>query len=154
MPKLKPDTEWPTPEEEDAIQEGIARDPDTWELAEGDFARMRPASEVVPDIVEAHRQGRIKLPRNVSPTPHRQRVGVSIEVDLVDHYKAKYPEDWQARLNDALRRATYRVKTTAARTNSGIHPRSRWGRRGSLGRVGRGRYWRRRRRSLSSVNRS
>ena len=43
MPELKPDTIRPTPEEDSAILEGIAEDPDTWELTEEDFAGMRPA---------------------------------------------------------------------------------------------------------------
>ena len=34
--------------EETAINAGIARDPDTWELTKEDFARMRPASKAVP----------------------------------------------------------------------------------------------------------
>ena len=37
--------------EEAAIQAGIAADPDTWELTE-DFARMRPALEVDPDLAK------------------------------------------------------------------------------------------------------
>ena len=36
--------------EEAAIQAGIAADPDTWELTEDDFARMRPALEVDPGL--------------------------------------------------------------------------------------------------------
>ena len=42
MPELKPGTIWPTPEEDSAILEGIAEDPDTWELTEKDFARAQP----------------------------------------------------------------------------------------------------------------
>ena len=38
--------------EEAAIQAGIAADPDTWELTDEDFAGMRPAAEVDPDLVE------------------------------------------------------------------------------------------------------
>ena len=38
---------------EAAIQAGIAADPDTWELTDEDFARMRPAIEVHPEIVES-----------------------------------------------------------------------------------------------------
>ena len=45
---------------ETAIQAGIDNDPDTWELTEDDFARMRPAVEVHPELVESWRaaQGR------------------------------------------------------------------------------------------------
>lgn len=38
----------PTPEEEDAINAGIAADPDSPEWTEEDFAAARPASEVLP----------------------------------------------------------------------------------------------------------
>lgn len=94
--------------EETAINAGIARDTDTWELTEEDFARMRPASEVIPGIVEAHEQGRIKLPDDYEPILQReQRIGVWIEADLVDYYKARHPEDWRTHLNNALRRVTF-----------------------------------------------
>ena len=36
--------------EEAAIPARIAADPDTWELTEDDFARMRPALEVDPEL--------------------------------------------------------------------------------------------------------
>ena len=41
--------------EEAAIQAGIAADPDTWELTDDDFTRMRPAIEVDPELVEQWR---------------------------------------------------------------------------------------------------
>ena len=37
--------------EEVAIDVGIARDPDTWEWTDSDFARARPASIAVPHLV-------------------------------------------------------------------------------------------------------
>ena len=46
--------------EEAAIAAGIAADPDARELTDSDFARMRPASEVIPAIVEAYRRTRGK----------------------------------------------------------------------------------------------
>ena len=45
---------------EAAIQAGIAADPDTWELTEDDFAQMRPASEVHPELVESWRAAQVK----------------------------------------------------------------------------------------------
>ncbi len=47
MPKLKPETVFPTPEEEARINEGIAQDPDSPEITEEEFARARPAIEVM-----------------------------------------------------------------------------------------------------------
>ena len=42
MPKLKPGTIVPTPEEEVAIRAGIASDPDAAELDDAWFAKARP----------------------------------------------------------------------------------------------------------------
>jgi len=58
MPEQKPDTTVPTPEEDAAINVGIAADPDTEELDDVWFARARPASVVDPDLVERVQRGR------------------------------------------------------------------------------------------------
>lgn len=42
MPILKPNTIFPTDLEDEQIREGIAQDPDTFELTEADFKRLRP----------------------------------------------------------------------------------------------------------------
>lgn len=47
--------------EDVAIEVGIARDPDCPELTAEDFAQMRPAIEVVPDIVMAYRRGELRI---------------------------------------------------------------------------------------------
>ena len=47
--------------EEAAIQAGIAADPDTWELTEDDFARMRPAPEVDPELGKQYESIRTRL---------------------------------------------------------------------------------------------
>ena len=57
--------------EEAAIQAGIAADPDTFELDEEWFKQARPASEVVPHVVESFhrtRAGRKLQLRNFSPS--------------------------------------------------------------------------------------
>ncbi|MEZ5538247.1 MAG: hypothetical protein R3F02_21780 [Thiolinea sp.] len=54
MPKLKPGTIWPTDEEEAEIQAGIAADPDARELKDEEWAEMRPAAEVLPELVERY----------------------------------------------------------------------------------------------------
>ena len=49
MPKLKPNHIWATPEEEAAIQAGIAADPDNPELGPEYWATAKTAKEVHPD---------------------------------------------------------------------------------------------------------
>jgi hypothetical protein len=56
--KLKP----PTPDEEAAIQRGIAADPDNPEWTEADFAAARPAAEAVPAVAAAHARRRSRSP--------------------------------------------------------------------------------------------
>ncbi len=79
MPPLKPNHVSPTPEEEARIDAGIALDPDNPELTEEDFARMRPAIEVVPEIVawylaEQERKGApTRQPQDPRDDPPRRR---------------------------------------------------------------------------------
>ena len=47
--------------EETAISVGIARDPDAPELTAEDFAQMRPAIEVDPELVMAYRRGELRI---------------------------------------------------------------------------------------------
>ena len=47
--------------EDVAIDVGIARDPDCPELTAEDFAQMRPAIEVDPEIVMAYRRGELRI---------------------------------------------------------------------------------------------
>ena len=99
MPPLKPGTIWPTPEEEARIDAGIALDPDNPELTDEDFARMRPAIEVVPEIVAWYlaEQERLKA---VAKT----RVTIRLDSDVVARLREDGP-GWQTRANSALRHA-------------------------------------------------
>ena len=104
MPPLKPGTIWPTPEEEEAINRGIALDPDAWEATDEDFARMRPAIEVVPQIVKAYREGRLAIAPHLRREHPKTRVTIRLDADLVARLRADGP-GWQTRANAALREA-------------------------------------------------
>ena len=102
MPKLKPTDIEPTSEEDAAIRSGIALDHATWELTSDDLARMKPASELTPHIVEraARRRGRRKAPT-------KERITILVDADIAVHFRATGPGR-QTRLNDILRRAITR----------------------------------------------
>ena len=87
--------------EEVAVYAGIARDPDAPELTKEDFAQMRPAVEVVPDLVaySLRRRGKQKAPT-------KELVSIRLDSDIANHFRSSGP-GWQARLNDTLRQAVF-----------------------------------------------
>ena len=87
----------PSDEEEEAIQRGIALDPDAPEWTDEDWARARPAVEAVPHVVERHRRTRGR-----QRTPTKEKVTVRLDADIVAHFR-EGGRGWQTRLNEALR---------------------------------------------------
>ena len=85
--------------EDVAICAGIVADPDTREFTEEDFARMRPATEAVPHIVEAYRRGRGK-----QKAPTKEQITIRLDAAILRHFRQGGP-GWQTRINDALREA-------------------------------------------------
>ncbi|OVZ60430.1 hypothetical protein CDO44_10115 [Pigmentiphaga sp. NML080357] len=83
MPKLKPGTIVPTPEEDAEIQAGIDADPDTHELTANDFKVMR----------------RVGRPRAAVT---KTAVTIRYDQDVIDAFKSS-GSGWQTRMNDALR---------------------------------------------------
>lgn len=91
-----------TPEEEAAIQRGIALDPDNPELDEHFFQNARPAREVMPpeiyeELVALSRR------RGAGKKPPKAQVTLRIDQDVLDALRASGP-GWQVRANEALRR--------------------------------------------------
>lgn len=75
--------ELPTPEENDAINAGIAADPDTFELTDEWFAK-------------AKKGGR---PKSESPKIHQ---GLRLSPDVLDFFRAT-GKGWQTRIDEALK---------------------------------------------------
>ena len=71
-------------------------------LVAEELARMRPASETHPHIVERYRRARgpQKEPRKVVTT-------IRLDAEVVAHFKAR-GRGWQTRINEALRRVISR----------------------------------------------
>ena len=84
--------------EEVAINVGIARDPDAPELDEEWFRRARPASEVVPHIVERWRRTRGK-----QKAPTKEAISIRLDSDILVYYRAT-GKGWQSRINETLRK--------------------------------------------------
>jgi uncharacterized protein (DUF4415 family) len=89
MPKLKPGTITPSPEEDALIDAGIAADPDTHEVSADQMAEMRPA------------RGRPRLERP------KEQVTMRLDADVLDALKASGP-GWQSRVNELLAAAIKR----------------------------------------------
>ena len=64
-----------------------------------DFARARPAAEVVPEIVAAYlrRRGQQKAPT-------KKQISLRLDPDVIEHFRAR-GKGWQARINATLRKA-------------------------------------------------
>ena len=92
----------PTDEEEADIHRQIAEDPDAAEWTDEDWARARPAIEVVPQIVERYRRARGR-----QKTPTKAKVTVRLDADIVAYFRGT-GRGWQTRLNEALRRTITR----------------------------------------------
>lgn len=85
MPKLKPGTILPTPEEDAAITAAALSDPDAQPLTDAELAQFRPA------------RGRGR------PALAMPKTAISIRLDtrVLDAFKST-GEGWQTRMNDAL----------------------------------------------------
>ena len=88
-----------TPEEEAAINRGIALDPDNPVWTAEDWANARPTREVLPDLLEAWRRSRGKQKK-----PPKVLVSLRLDSDLVETLRAS-GRGWQSRANEMLKKA-------------------------------------------------
>ena len=68
-------------------------------LTDEQIARMRPASEVVPDIVAAYLRR-----RGPQRAPTKRLISLRLDPDVIEHFRAR-GKGWQARINATLRKA-------------------------------------------------
>ncbi len=72
---------------------------------------MRPASEVVPEIVDAHASGELasNAPRRfraAQKKPIKVQTTIRLDADVVAHFK-EGGKGWQSRINTALRKTAF-----------------------------------------------
>ena len=91
----------PTPEEDAAINAGIAEDPDAFEADDEWFATAMPSGEAMPHILERYRRTRGK-----QKSPTKEQVHIRLDVDIVEHFRSG-GRGWQSRLNETLREAVF-----------------------------------------------
>ena len=86
--------------EEVAINVGIARDPDAFEVTDEMFALARPMREVDPEFIEWWQRNKNNMP------PAKEWAHLPIDFDILDHFRKDGP-GWHKRLNDTLRQAVF-----------------------------------------------
>lgn len=86
MPKLKPGTIVPTPEEDVLIQSGIDSDPDAYSLADEEWEQVKPLVRI----------GRPKAEVT------KERISIRLSHDVVTQFRAT-GNGWQTRIDAALK---------------------------------------------------
>ena len=77
----------------------IGPDGEVRELTKADIARMRPATEVVPDVVEAWRRSRGR-PRKAAT---KQQITLRLSPEVLAFFR-KQGRGWQTRVDEVLSR--------------------------------------------------
>lgn len=83
----------------------ILFDDENPEWTEADFARARPATEVLPpEVLAAFGKGRRGRPVGSVKADAKKSITLRLDPDVVERWRASGP-GWQRRMNDALRAA-------------------------------------------------
>lgn len=83
MPKLKEGTLIPTDQEDAIIKQGIAEDPDTYELSKEAFKRLKPVGRPVSDVT-------------------KDRITIRLSHEVTEYFRAT-GKGWQTRIDEALK---------------------------------------------------
>ncbi len=83
----------------------IGPDGEVRELTKADIARMRPATEVVPQVVEAWRRARGRPPKEIT----KQQVTLRLSPEVLAYFRAQ-GSGWQTRIDEVLNRYVARKK--------------------------------------------
>jgi uncharacterized protein (DUF4415 family) len=103
---MKPAIRRNTDAEEAAIQHGIAADPDNPEWTAEDFARARPAKDILPPALYAEPTAPKRV-RGPGVRPRKAQVTLRLDQDVIEGLRAT-GSGWQVRANEALRRLVKR----------------------------------------------
>ncbi|MFA6280718.1 MAG: BrnA antitoxin family protein [Bdellovibrionales bacterium] len=71
-------------------------------LTKTELRRLRPAREVDPELVAAHKAGTLKRGRGRPPSSNKTPISIRVDNDVLEFFKAK-GAGWQTRMGDALR---------------------------------------------------
>jgi uncharacterized protein (DUF4415 family) len=80
-------------------------DADNPEWTEQDFARARPAGEILPpEVLASFGKGKVGRPVGYRKPAAKKSVTLRLDPDVVERWRASGP-GWQTRMNEALRKA-------------------------------------------------
>ena len=104
MPKLKSGTIRPSPQEDAAINAGIAADVDSPQWTEEDFLKAQPAKEVFDPVTFAALASLRKRPgeRGGQKAPTKQATTIRLSPEVMEAFKAT-GRGWQTRIDAALK---------------------------------------------------
>lgn len=80
----------------------IDKDGEVRELTREDFKRMRPAREIVPKIVKAYEEGRLKV-RGPQKKPTKVQMTLRVSREVVKFFKSQ-GKGWQSHMDEALKK--------------------------------------------------
>lgn len=101
---MKSKTDWSRIEREDAIDRGIALDPDNPERDGAWFKRARPASKVLHKILPKETADAMLTPKRGRPPKSelKEHINLRVDADILKTFRAT-GKGWQSRINEALR---------------------------------------------------